>query len=104
MSVLRSKDNSADVEDLVFLYRLVPGHTLLSYGLHCALLAGLPKEVIRRAALLQEVMGNNQPVDRLCNENISAQDQRYKKAVDKMLAFDSQDGDLKSFFEDIFPS
>ncbi|XP_039170675.1 DNA mismatch repair protein MSH5 isoform X3 [Eucalyptus grandis] len=104
MSVLRSKDNSADVEDLVFLYRLVPGHTLLSYGLHCALLAGLPKEVIRRAALLQEVKGNNQPVDRLCNENISAQDQRYKKAVDKMLAFDSQDGDLKSFFEDIFPS
>ncbi|XP_039170674.1 DNA mismatch repair protein MSH5 isoform X2 [Eucalyptus grandis] len=103
MSVLRSKDNSADVEDLVFLYRLVPGHTLLSYGLHCALLAGLPKEVIRRAALLQEVKGNNQPVDRLCNENISAQDQRYK-AVDKMLAFDSQDGDLKSFFEDIFPS
>ncbi|KAL3733471.1 hypothetical protein ACJRO7_022920 [Eucalyptus globulus] len=104
MSVLRSKDNSADVEDLVFLYRLVPGHTLLSYGLHCALLAGLPKEVIRRAALLQEVMGNNQPVDRLCNEKISAQDQRYKKAVDKMLAFDSQDSDLKSFFEDIFPS
>ncbi|KAK3423983.1 hypothetical protein EUGRSUZ_F00744, partial [Eucalyptus grandis] len=104
MSVLRSKDNSADVEDLVFLYRLVPGHTLLSYGLHCALLAGLPKEVIRRAALLQEVKGNNQPVDRLCNENISAQAQRYKKAVDKMLAFDSQDSDLKSFFEDIFPS
>ncbi|KAF8009141.1 hypothetical protein BT93_J0203 [Corymbia citriodora subsp. variegata] len=104
MSVLGSEDSSADVEDLVFLYRLVPGHTLLSYGLHCALLAGLPKEVIRRAALMQEVIGNNQPVDRLCNENISAQDQQYKKAVDKMLAFDSLDGDLKAFFEDIFPS
>ncbi|XP_056173491.1 DNA mismatch repair protein MSH5 isoform X3 [Syzygium oleosum] len=104
MSVLRSEDNSTDVEDLVFLYRLVPGHTLLSYGLHCALLAGLPKEVIRRAALMQDVIGNNQPVDRLCNENISAQDQQYKKAVDKMLAFDSLNGELKAFFKDIFPS
>lgn len=96
--------------------------------------AGLPKEVIRRAALMQEVIGNNQPVDRLCNENISAQDQLYKvldsaqsvstiaqitpllfhtllyiclqiqKAVDKMLAFDSLNGDLQAFFKDIFPS
>lgn len=40
--------------------------------------AGLPKEVIRRSALVQEIIGNNQPVDRLCNENISAQDQQYK--------------------------
>ncbi|XP_048130246.1 DNA mismatch repair protein MSH5 isoform X2 [Rhodamnia argentea] len=104
MSVLRSEDSSTDVEDLVFLYRLVPGHTLLSYGLHCALLAGLPKEVIRRSALMQEIIGNNRPVDRLCGENISALDQQYKMAVDKMLAFDSLNGDLKAFFEDIFPS
>ncbi|XP_050216357.1 DNA mismatch repair protein MSH5 isoform X2 [Mercurialis annua] len=39
MSVLRPENHSTDVTDIVFLYRLVPGHTLLSYGLHCALLA-----------------------------------------------------------------
>ncbi|KAJ4844394.1 MutS protein msh5 [Turnera subulata] len=40
MSVLRPEENSADIEEIVFLYRLVPGRALLSYGLHCALLAG----------------------------------------------------------------
>ncbi|CAI0436384.1 unnamed protein product [Linum tenue] len=39
MSVLRPDDNSVGSEDIVFLYRLVPGHAHLSYGLHCALLA-----------------------------------------------------------------
>ncbi|KAM3344114.1 DNA mismatch repair protein MSH5 isoform X8 [Capsicum galapagoense] len=40
MSVLSPDKDCANVEDLVFLYRLVPGRALLSYGLHCAQLAG----------------------------------------------------------------
>ncbi|KAJ0601903.1 putative DNA mismatch repair protein MutS [Helianthus annuus] len=39
MSVLRPDNSNEALEEIVFLYRLVPGHTLLSYGLHCALLA-----------------------------------------------------------------
>eukprot|EP00261_Vitis_vinifera_P031776 XP_019073019.1 PREDICTED: DNA mismatch repair protein MSH5 isoform X5 [Vitis vinifera] len=31
MSVLRPDNNCTDIEDIVFLYRLVPGHALLSY-------------------------------------------------------------------------
>ncbi|XP_039057692.1 DNA mismatch repair protein MSH5-like [Hibiscus syriacus] len=41
MSMLRPQENSTNVEDIIFLYRLVPGHAALSYGLHCALLAGM---------------------------------------------------------------
>ncbi|XVF77406.1 hypothetical protein PTKIN_Ptkin14bG0040500 [Pterospermum kingtungense] len=33
MSVLRPEDNSTNVEDIIFLYRLVPGHAALSYEL-----------------------------------------------------------------------
>ncbi|KAG5235233.1 DNA mismatch repair protein [Salix suchowensis] len=40
MSLLRPDNNSTDVKDIVFLYRLVSGRALHSYGLHCALLAG----------------------------------------------------------------
>ncbi|GMY31210.1 DNA mismatch repair protein MSH5 isoform X3 [Fagus crenata] len=104
MSVLRPDNNSTDIEDIVFLYRLVPGHALLSYGLHCALLAGVPEEVIQRAAFLLGAIGNDKHVERLCNENISTQDQQYKDAVDKMLAVDVYKGDLNLFFQDIFPS
>ncbi|KAF3453432.1 hypothetical protein FNV43_RR03872 [Rhamnella rubrinervis] len=104
MSVLRPDDSSTDTEDVVFLYRLVPGHAPLSYGLHCALLAGVPEEVIKRAAFVLEASGHNRHVERLCNENISAQDHKYLNAVGKMLAFDVSRGDLSLFFEDIFSS
>ncbi|OWM67424.1 hypothetical protein CDL15_Pgr019884 [Punica granatum] len=96
MSVLRPEDASADIEDIVFLYRLVPGYTLLSYG--------LPKEVIDRAASILGSPGNNQTIDRVHNERIFAQDQQYKNALEKMLAFDTIHGDLRSFFEEILLS
>ncbi|XP_017979531.1 PREDICTED: DNA mismatch repair protein MSH5 [Theobroma cacao] len=101
MSVLRPDDNATNVEDIIFLYRLVPGHAALSYGLHCALLAGVPKEVINRAALVLDAIENNKNVERLCDEKISAKDRQYKGAVDKMLAFDALEGDLSAFFRDI---
>ncbi|XVE50681.1 hypothetical protein DITRI_Ditri01bG0182800 [Diplodiscus trichospermus] len=103
MSVLRPDDNSTNVEDIIFLYRLVPGHAALSYGLHCALLAGVPEEVINRAAIILDATENNKNVKRLCNEKISAKDQQYKAAVDKMLVFDFLKGDLSAFFRDILP-
>ncbi|KDP39150.1 hypothetical protein JCGZ_00907 [Jatropha curcas] len=104
MSVLRPDDNSTDVEDIVFLYRLVPGNTLLSYGIHCALLAGVPEEVIKRAAIVLDAIGNNNHVERLCNDSISTFDLQCKDAVDKIMAFDVLKGDLNLFFQDIFPS
>ncbi|CAK9139665.1 unnamed protein product [Ilex paraguariensis] len=103
MSVLRPDDNCTDVEDIVFLYRLVPGHALLSYGLHCALLAGVPEEVIKRAAIVLDAIGNNKHVERLCNEKITTEDQQYKDVLEKMLAFDALNGDLSLFFQDAFP-
>ncbi|GAB2215856.1 hypothetical protein Droror1_Dr00020261 [Drosera rotundifolia] len=104
MSVLRPEESSTQVEDMVFLYRLVPGQALLSYGLHCAFLAGVPKELITRAACILDSIGRGMLVERLKHEKISAQDQQYKDALEKMLTFDAQNGDLDQFFQDSFPS
>nr|XP_034896776.1 DNA mismatch repair protein MSH5 isoform X5 [Populus alba] len=103
MSLLRPDNNSTDIKDIVFLYRLVPGHALLSYGLHCALLAGVPEEVIKRAAFILDTIGSSNYVERLCNENLSAQDQLNKDTVDRMLEFDVFKGDINLFFHGIFP-
>ncbi|KAK8300881.1 hypothetical protein V6Z12_D05G424200 [Gossypium hirsutum] len=84
MSVLRPDENSINVEDIIFLYRLVPGHAALSYGLHCALLAGVPDEVINRATLILDAIENNKNVERLCNEKISAKDQQYKVLLSRL--------------------
>ncbi|KAL1347732.1 hypothetical protein AAHE18_07G026800 [Arachis hypogaea] len=78
MSILKPDDNSTCLEDIVFLYRLVPGHAHHSYGLHCALLAGVPHEIIKRAAVVLDAVANNKCVERLCNDNITARDHQYK--------------------------
>nr|XP_016437799.1 PREDICTED: DNA mismatch repair protein MSH5-like isoform X4 [Nicotiana tabacum] len=104
MSVLSPDKDCADVEDIVFLYRLVPGRAFLSYGLHCAQLAGLPHEVLKRAALILDTLKNDNQIERLRRDNVIARDQQYKDAVEKFLAFDARKGDLLQFFEEIFPT
>lgn len=50
------------------------------FGLHASGIiscVGVPEEVIKRATSLLEAVGQNKHVERLCNENISAQDQLY---------------------------
>ncbi|XP_057724377.1 DNA mismatch repair protein MSH5 [Arachis stenosperma] len=102
MSILKPDDNSTCLEDIVFLYRLVPGHAHHSYGLHCALLAGVPHEIIKRAAVVLDAVANNMCVERLCNDNITARDHQYKNAIEKLLEFDIDKGDLNQFFDDVF--
>ncbi|KAH9621336.1 hypothetical protein KSS87_004293 [Heliosperma pusillum] len=102
MSVLRPEESSLPVEDIVFLYRLVPGQAHLSYGMHCAMLAGIPEDVIKRAALILDATTNNNHVERLSNENLTTQDQQYKDALEKLLAFEPRNGNLQLFLQDIF--
>ncbi|CAN1339826.1 DNA mismatch repair protein MSH5 [Linum perenne] len=104
MSVLRPDDNSMGAEEIVFLYRLLTKSMLQCAGLHCALLAGVPEEIIRRAAVILDSAIDNVSIKRLSSDSISAQDQLYKEAVDKMLTFDILNGDLDLFFQEIFPS
>ncbi|KAL8162548.1 hypothetical protein V2J09_014037 [Rumex salicifolius] len=94
MSVLRPEESSTQVEDIVFLYRLVPGQALLSYG--------IPVEVIKRASCILESSDNGH-IERLCDESVIAQDQQFKDALDKLLALDACNGDPELFFQEIFP-
>ncbi|CAH9108394.1 unnamed protein product [Cuscuta epithymum] len=104
MSVLSPEKGSGDLEDVVFLYRLIPGRALLSFGLHCALLAGIPQEVVKRAVAILDALKNDRHIERLQSENVLVRDQHYKDAVEKLLAFDAMNGDMRQFFENILPS
>ncbi|KAK9733277.1 hypothetical protein RND81_04G056600 [Saponaria officinalis] len=104
MSVLRPEENSLPVEDIVFLYRLVPGQAHLSYGrcLTARDCRGIPEDVIKRAALILEATCDNNQVERLSTETIVTQDQQYKDALEKLLAFDPKNGNLHHFLQGIF--
>jgi DNA mismatch repair protein MutS len=43
-------------EQIIFLYRILPGRTDRSYGIHVAKIAGLPPETIKRASQLLETL------------------------------------------------
>jgi DNA mismatch repair protein MutS len=43
-----------DADDVIFLHRIVPGTADKSYGIHVARLAGVPREVVERAAVILE--------------------------------------------------
>ncbi|TVU20034.1 hypothetical protein EJB05_36221 [Eragrostis curvula] len=103
MSVL-NPDGQASNEDIIFLYRLVPGQALLSFGLHCARLAGVPSEIIQRADSVLDDIHSKRPIKRVICDKLAAKDQQYQDAVTKLLAFDAHKGDLNNFFQEIFPS
>ncbi|CAL4901476.1 unnamed protein product [Urochloa decumbens] len=103
MSVL-NPDGHTSNDDITFLYRLVPGQALLSFGLHCARLAGVPNEVVQRADSILENIHSKGPVRRMISEKLAATDKQYQDAVTKLMAFDTQNGDLNSFFEELFAS
>ncbi|XP_066366159.1 DNA mismatch repair protein MSH5-like isoform X6 [Miscanthus floridulus] len=103
MSVL-NPDGQTSNEDIIFLYRLVPGQALLSFGLHCARLAGVPNEVVQRADSVLEDIHSKKPMRRVTSEKLTATDKQYQDAVTKLMAFDTQKDDLNSFFQELLPS
>ncbi|PKA58124.1 DNA mismatch repair protein MSH5 [Apostasia shenzhenica] len=103
MSILKPADSHNTFDDIVFLYRLVPGQALMSYGIHCAQLAGVPEELVERASSVLEMVQSDKPISRLLNPKILAKDKQYEDAVAKLLSFDTRKGDLCQFFLEIFP-
>jgi len=61
--------NEIDADDIVFLYKLVPGRITPSYGILCAQMAGVPKEILNRARYVSHQMRHNQPVQKLESAN-----------------------------------
>jgi DNA mismatch repair protein MutS len=53
-------DESGD--RIVFLYRIVPGHTDRSYGIHAAELAGVPRVAVERAREILAALEAGEPV------------------------------------------
>lgn len=57
------------MEKLVFLYKLIKGASLSSYGLYCAELAGLPGEVIDRSREIQKLLESPEELNNISREN-----------------------------------
>ncbi|MCO5604858.1 hypothetical protein L7F22_059032 [Adiantum nelumboides] len=103
MSVLeRCSANGGELQDIIFLYRLVPGRVLPSYGLHCAELAGVPQTILDRAREIVGLIQEGKSIERIRTNEMSSNDSYYKGLMEKLLNFDCNNGDLDSFLKDVF--
>eukprot|EP00898_Chlorokybus_atmophyticus_P000112 jgi/Chlat1/1100/Chrsp110S00058 len=89
------------VPSIAFLFKLVPGYVAPSFGIHCARLARLPEDVLKRAAHVLQLEMKGKPVDRLCNADTRLRDELYKRLVRKLKSFDCRNGDVQAFLTDV---
>ncbi|KAK9848837.1 hypothetical protein WJX84_005856 [Apatococcus fuscideae] len=52
-------------KDIVFLYRAAEGHSLPSYGVHCARLAGVPDTILKRASQVLQLRQDGSQINEL---------------------------------------
>ncbi|XP_071727259.1 DNA mismatch repair protein MSH5-like [Rutidosis leptorrhynchoides] len=87
VSILRPDDNSENIDEIDTI--------VLAFSII------LPFRCSSRNYLDYTIKGID--INRVCNKMITAQDDHYKNAVEKIVAFDAVNGDLALIFKDIFP-
>lgn len=85
---LPSLGNNNQAEDLVFLYRLTPGHIAPSFGVHCAALAGVDESVVARSRQIIECIGKGQRINKKEHPATQARTQAFRSLVAQLLALD----------------
>jgi len=80
-----------DINDIIFLYRLTPGHVAPSFGVHCASLAGVKEEVVQRAGKIIENMNKGTPVNREEYPSTVQKTAVFRDLVSQLLRVDCTD-------------
>ena len=92
----------AGFESVIFLYRLGPGVAKGSFGLHCARLAGLPDELLQRAAHVLSLQSRRLPVPRFALRGVADVDRVCEEVVERLASLDVDNGDVHSFIAGCF--
>ncbi|KAL0490723.1 DNA mismatch repair protein [Acrasis kona] len=69
-------------DHVVYLYNLVSGKVVPSYGAACASMAGIPQEIISRAKDVSLKLRHNEPVERLQSGGLKHKQELYVRVVD----------------------
>lgn len=91
--------NTPSHPEIIFLYKLVKGFTAFSYGNYCALIAGLPIELLERANEIHAKLLNDETIEPVITNKWQ---NKLTNIVQLFECFDCDHGDLKKFFNQIF--
>jgi len=77
--------------DIIFLYRLTPGHVGPSFGVHCASLAGVKEDVVHRAGQVLECIKRGKPIKREEYPRVVQKTAVFRDLVSQLLRVDCTD-------------
>jgi DNA mismatch repair protein MSH5 len=91
---------STNINDLVFLYRLTPGHVGPSFGVHVAHLAGVEKNVVQRAEKIIECIRAGKAITREEYTTVVEKTALFRDIVSQLLRVDCTDaGEVKKLLK-----
>jgi DNA mismatch repair ATPase MutS len=83
--------NTPSHPEIIFLYKLVKGFTAFSYGNYCALIAGLPIELLERANEIHAKLLNDETIEPVITNKWQ---NKLTNIVQLFECFDCDHGDL----------
>eukprot|EP01080_Neovahlkampfia_damariscottae_P003540 gene3540-6275_t len=99
MEVLVEKD-IVNSKDVIFLYKLGKGKIIPSYGVICAEIAGIPKEVLARSDYISHQTKNNFTIEKIESEKEKDQMIIREEVLEKFKSLDCDSDDkVKEFFQ-----
>lgn len=94
--VSRDPLNSQMEENIVFLYKVVPGLSINSFGIHCAKLCNMKREIISRAYELNKIISNGEDIVANCSKLTNNEIKVFEESQTMVKAFLTWDIDLES--------
>lgn len=84
---------------VTYLYTLVEGRSILSYGTQCAAMSGIPPNIVRRAAQLADLGVKGEDLVRVCATITDEEEREFEEAEDaarEFLMMDLREGREKN--------
>ena len=101
-SSMISSEEFQSKEQLVFLYKLVEGCTISSYGSFCAMISGVPRSIVERATQITRSFRQGEEISPIEESDARETLQKHKQITKLFLEFDEEKGDVNSFLKKIF--
>eukprot|EP00963_Diacronema_lutheri_P000060 scaffold5_cov331-Pavlova_lutheri.AAC.3 len=98
MEYICNAGNGSPIEELVYLYKVVPGTTASSFGIQCGRLAGVDETLLVRAQEVIECLQKKRPIQKIASTEMEARERACIDLVRNFARLDTSDPDQVATF------
>lgn len=98
MEYICNAGNGSPIEELVYLYKVVPGTTASSFGIQCGRLAGVDETLLVRAQEVIECLQKKRPIQKIASAEMDARERACIELVRNFARLDTSDPDQVATF------